>query len=99
MDLDRILREGQDPCARRKTPGVLSAHAFFALGTVPIMSKPAHWILLLLLLNMGSLSKMVRFSLYPCLWVSEPLPLVEVLPELNHFDKYLIVALIIRYFR
>ena len=83
----------------QETPGVLSAHAFFALGTVPIMSKPAHWILLLLLLNMGSLSKMVRFSLYPCLWVSEPLPLVEVLPELNHFDKYLIVALIIRYFR
>ena len=64
----------------QETPGVLGAHAFFALGTVPIMPKPAHWILLLLLLNMGSLSKMVRFSLYPCLWVSEPLLLAEVLP-------------------
>ena len=65
----------------------------------PSRETPAHWILLLLLINMGSLSQMVRFSLYPCLWVSEPLPLVEVLPELNHFDKYLIVALTIRYIR
>ena len=72
---------------------------FLHLGTVPIMSKPAHWILLLLLLNMGSLSKMVRFSLYPCLWVYDPLLLVEVLLGSNHVDKYLVVALIIRYFQ
>ena len=52
---------------------------FWHLGPCPPCENPAHWILLLLLLNMGSLSKMVRFSLYPCLWVSEPLLLAEVL--------------------
>ena len=46
-DLDKILREGQDPGAQQylvlpikgKKPGVLGAHAFFVLGTVPIKSK------------------------------------------------------------
>ena len=33
-----------------------------------------------------------EISLYPCLWVSEPLPLVEVLPKLIHFNKYLICS-------
>ena len=85
-------------CPQENTWG-FECPCIFALGTVPIMSKPAHWILLLLLLNMGSLSKMVRFSLYPCLWVSEPLLLVEVLLGSNHVEKYLVVALIIRYFQ
>ena len=49
-DLDRILREGQDPGAQQylvlgtvpikgKKPGVLGAHAFFVLSTVPIKKK------------------------------------------------------------
>ena len=49
-DLDRILKEGQDPGAQQylvlgtvpikgKKPGVLGAHAFIVLGTVPIKSK------------------------------------------------------------
>ena len=47
MDLDRILREGQDPGAQQylvlgtvpikgKKPGVLGAHAFIIPDTMPI---------------------------------------------------------------
>ena len=49
-NLDRILTEGQDPGAQQylvlgmvpikgKKPGVLGAHAFFLLSTVPIKKK------------------------------------------------------------
>ena len=48
MDVDRILRVEQDPCARRKTPGVVGAHAFFCTGyrahhvkTSPLDPAPA----------------------------------------------------------
>ena len=99
MDLDRNLRVGRIHVPAGKHLGFRVPMHFLHLGPCPSCENPAHWILLLLLLDMGSLSKMVRFSLYPCLWVSEPLLLVEVLPESNHFDKYLVVALIIRYFQ
>ena len=99
MDLDRNLRVGRIHVPTGKHLGFRMPMHFLHWGPCPSCENPAHWILLLLLLDMGSLSKMVRFSLYPCLWVSEPLLLVEVLPESNHFDKYLVVALIIRYFQ
>ena len=40
MDLDRNLRVGQDPCARRKHLGFRVPMHFLHLGTVPLTWKP-----------------------------------------------------------
>ena len=77
MDLDRNLRVGRIHVPAGKHLGSRVPMHFLHWGPCPSCENPAHWILLLLLLNMGSLSKMVRFSF---LWVSEFSLLAEVLP-------------------
>ena len=80
MDLDENLRVGRIHVPAGKHLGFRVPMHFLHVGPCPSCENPAHWILLLLLLNMGSLSKMVRLSLHPFLWVLELLLLAEVLP-------------------
>ena len=77
MDLDRNLRVGRIHVPAGKHLGSRVPMHFLHWGPCPSCENPAHWILLLLLLNIGTLSKMVRF---PFLWVSEFSFLAEVLP-------------------
>ena len=58
----------------------------------PSRENPAHWILLRLLINMCTLSRIVRFSSCLCLWVVEPLLFVKVLLGSNHVEKHLVVT-------
>ena len=41
-DLDRILREEQDPCTRRKTPGFFGCPCIFCTGYRAHHVKPSH---------------------------------------------------------
>ena len=76
MDLDENLGVGQDPCAAGRHLGSRVPMHFLHWGPCPSCKNPTHWILLLLLLNIGTLSKIVRLSF---LWVSEFSLLAEVL--------------------
>ena len=80
MSLDRNLRVGRIHVPAGKHLGFGVPMHFLHLGPCPPCENPAHWILLLLLLDMSTLSKMVRLSLYPGLRMSGPLLLAEVLP-------------------
>ena len=76
MDLDRNLRVGRIHVPAGKHLGSRVPMHFLHWGPCPSCKNPTHWILLLLLLNIGTLSKIVRLSF---LWVSEFSLLAEVL--------------------
>ena len=76
MDLDRNLRVGRIHVPAGKHLGSRVPMQFLHWGPCPSCENPAHWILLMLLLNIGTLSKIVRLSF---LWVSEFSLLAEVL--------------------
>ena len=85
-------------CPPENTWGLECPCIFCIWVPCPSRENPAHWILLQLLINLDTLSKVVRFSSCSCLWVVEPLLFVKVLLGSNHVEKYLVVTLIIRYF-
>ena len=76
MDLDRNLRVGRIHVPAGKHLGSRVPMHFLHWGPCPSCKNPTHWILLLLLLNIGTLSKIVRLSF---LWVSEFSLFAEVL--------------------